>query len=656
MPAGTFKFDEFELDCNRYELLRAGRRLKLEKLPMELLILLVEKQDDLVTRQEIVERLWGPDVFLDTEHGINTAVRKVRNVLRDDPEQPRFVQTVTGKGYRFIAGNGNHTDAGSIWDVASMPDVAQPERRADTPVRQPDTRDRADSAMHKKAPAAQPIRASAVWLRSAGITLVVAIGVAAILVALNAYGLRDNRWFARANTKPHIQSLAVLPLENLSGDSAQDYFADGATDELITMLAKNSGLRVISRTSVMQYKRARRPLRDIARELGVDGILEGSVSRLGGRVHVNTQLIYAPTDTHLWAESYDRDLRDIGSLQSELAQTIARQVGLKVSSPAGPVKQISPEAHDAYLLGRYYWFADDSTDRSRQYFQKAINSQPDYAAAWSGLADSYLSSAAAGEARPDGVLPQGDAAARKAAELDDSLSEAHNSLAAAYLIYRWDLQNAERESARAVELNPGLAEGHHLRGYVFQALNRTEEAVQEQKRAMELDPFARPWELAYALMRARQFDAALNEARLRSLAQPDNASLHYALAAAYWNKGMEKEAAQQWEVSYQLAGDAKIARSIHQAFKGGGARAVFEFRLKDDLRKKAAGKYVSPLELSDIYACLQRKDEALHYLEQSYQEHAPWLVRIQSDPDYDFLHSDRRYQAIVKKMGLPPAW
>ena len=184
-------------------------------------------------------------------------------------------------------------------------------------------------------------------------------------------------------------------------------------------------------------------------------------------------------------------------------------------------------------MGRYFWFAGTTKD-CQKYFQKAIELQPDYAAAWSGLADSYLGAAATGEARPEDVLPQGEQAARKAVELDDSLPEAHNSMAAAYLIYRWNLERAEREAARTLELNPGFAEGHHLRGYVLQALNRTDEAVQEQRKAMELDPFARPWKLAYALMRARQFDAALNEARLRGQAHPDNAALHEALGAAYW--------------------------------------------------------------------------------------------------------------------------
>ncbi len=305
MPGAPIKFGEFSLDCDRYELLRAGRPIKLEKLPMELLILLVEKDGHLVTRQEIVGRLWGADVFLDTEHGINTAIRKVRTVLRDDPEQPRFVQTVSGKGYRFIAAastNGNGTEPAIVAETAVSP---KPEASASKPL-----------------------------------------------------------------------SRSISRLENLSGDPAQDYYADGMTDEIITMLAKNAELRVIPRTSVMQYKKAQRPLRDIARELGVDGILEGSVGRSGGRVHVNTQLIYAPSDTHIWAESYDRDLQDVGSLQTELAQTIARQVGLRVSAPASPQRRISPEAHDAYLMGRYYWFGivRVAMRRAESAFEKPLRS------------------------------------------------------------------------------------------------------------------------------------------------------------------------------------------------------------------------------------------------------------------------------------------
>ena len=649
MPSGVIKFDEFALDCDRYELLCAGDPIKLEKLPMELLILLVEKGGHLVTRQEIVERLWGPGVFLDTEHGINTAIRKIRQVLRDNPEQSRFVQTVTGKGYRFIAAtsaissrNGNGSVA---WTGSASTQIAQ----SDTDQKNPD-RDIADHAL-PTASTTEPARGFGMVWRSASLLLVAAMATAALVVGLNVGDVRS-RLFART-AQSRIHSLAVLPLENLSGDPAQDYFADGMTDELITMLARNSGLRVISRTSVMQYKKAHKPLPDIARELGVDGILEGSVGRSGGRVHVNVQLVYAPGDTHVWAESYDRDLSDVSALQNELARTIARQVGSTVSASASPQRRINPEAHDAYLLGRYYWFAEDYK-KSRQYFQKAIDLQPDYAAAWAGFADSYIASAASGEARSSTVMPQGEEAARKAVALDDSLAEAHNSLAAAYLFYRWDWKRAERESARAVELNPGLAEGHHLRGYVLQVLNRTDESLQEQKKAMELDPFARPWVLVLALLDARQFDAALNEARLRSEAHRGDPELHGFLFAAYWHKGMEKEAAQELETSLQLEGQKELALAVHRAFERGGMNAVWEWQLSN-LKKRSAKTYVSPLHFAGLYACLKRKEEALHYLEEAYQERAPRVVFIPNNGNFDFLHSEPRYQAIVKKMGLPAA-
>ena len=638
VPARLLEFDEFSLDCERYELLRSGRPVRLEKIPMELLILLVTKDGCLVTRQEIIEHLWGKEVFVDTEHGINTAIRKVRNVLRDDPERPRFVQTVPRKGYRFIApihliaqerGNGKH---GATDFLPRDTAQTQTDLRVSRPLTQ---------SHHRVSGLA----------RKAALVLGGAIGVVAVVAGLNVRGLRQ-RLFTNAG-EPRIHSLAVLPLENLSGDPAQEYFADGMTDELITMLARNSALRVISRTSVMQYRKVHRPLPDIARELGVDGILEGSVGRTANRVHINVQLIFAPTDTHLWAESYDRDLSDVISLQSELAHTIARQVGV-TSASSRPEKRISPEAHDAYLLGRYYWFADDY-ERSRQYFQQAIDRQPDYAAAWSGLADSYGGKAVIGAARPQDVMPQGEEAARKAVALDDSLAEAHNSMAAFYLFYRWDWRGAERESARAIELNPSLAEGHHLREYVLQVLNRTDEALQEQKMAMELDPFARPWAMAQALIQAHQFDAALNEALVRTEAQPDNASLHNILADAYWHKGMEKQAAREWELSLQLEGNKTSALAVHQAFERGGFQAVLEWQLSD-FKRRSATKYIAPLDVANTYASLKRKEEALHYLEKAYRERDPWIVFIQRNPNFEFVHSDPRYQAIVKRMGLPRAW
>lgn len=309
MAATIFEFGEFTLDCNRFELRRAGRILKLEKKPMELLILLAARNGDLVTRTEIVKHLWGREVFVDTEHGINTAVRKIRQVLRDDPEQPRFLRTVTGKGYRFIE---------SIVAVqltngeGSQPPAAEDDH--------PVTSDAAPSP----APSAATKPHRLVWIAALSV-----LAALAVIVTVRV-GAHDFPHGAR----PKIGSLAVLPLDNFSGGAGQDYFADGTTDELITMLAKNSTLRIVSRTSVMQYKRAHRPLREIGRELGVDGVLEGSVARSSNRVHMAIQLIYAPTDTHVWADSFDRETGDSVLLPKEVAQAVAKQLHSAVSQPA----------------------------------------------------------------------------------------------------------------------------------------------------------------------------------------------------------------------------------------------------------------------------------------------------------------------------------
>ncbi|MCU1269550.1 MAG: Adenylate cyclase [Acidobacteriaceae bacterium] len=617
----SYNFGQFELDGARFELRRNGRVLKVERIPLELLILLAERNGNIVSRQEIIERLWGKDVFVDTEHGINTAIRKIRSVLCDDAERPRFVQTIQGKGYRFLAEpNNGHTKPMEVF-------------------LEPKTPARAEASPGKPRP----------WwvLGVAAISLGLLSGT---LLGLNVGGVRD-RIFS-GGQRAQIRSIAVLPLANLSGDPAQDYFADGMTDELITALAKNRSLRVVSRTSAMQYKGVRRPLRDIARELGVDGILEGSVTRSGNRVHMTVQLIYAPSDTHVWAESYDRDPSEVFSLPSELSKTIAKEVKIAVS-PTGPRRYINPEAHDAYLQGRYFWFGDNS-ERSREYFEKAIQLQPDYAAAWSGLADSYAVRAMDGVSSPQEVMEKAEVAARKGIELDDSLSAAHNTRAALYLFHTWNWQSAEAESRRALELDPNNAEAHHVYSYVLTTMQRPDEALQEQKRSSELDPFARPWALGNAFIKNRRLDAAVNEFRLRAEAQPRDSFTHFILSDAYWFKGMWKESVQEAETGFQIEGDKKSAEAVRRAFESGGAKGFAEWWLSD-CKAKARKGYVSPWTLASAYAQAGHKEEALRFLEDAYRERSPRLVFIQNSPVFDFLHSDDRYQALVKKMGLPPS-
>jgi len=624
VPRSAIQFDEFSLDCERYELLRAGRPIKIEKIPMELLILLVDKNGGLVTRQEIVEQLWGKDVFVDTEHGINTAIRKIRQALHDDPEKPRFVQTVTGKGYRFIAERRHGNGQAEV--------VADPQQEAESVGLNPDKGRGAGGR---------------IWL---GAGLIVAL-VAGIVFALNLGGLRD-RVFAR-QVRP-IHSIAVLPLTNLSGDPSQDYFADGMTDELITALARNHSLRVVSRTSAMQYKGANTPLRDIAQSLGVDGILEGSVKRSGDRVHVNLQLIYAPTDTHMWAQSYDRDLSSAMLLPEELSQTIAAEA--QVQSSVGKAQRpINPEAHDLYLRGRYLLFASDDNEGSRKYFEKAIQLQPDYAAAWSGLADSYAIQAVEWQAPPPQLMEKAERAARHALELDESIPEAHSSLAGIYLFGKWDLKGADAESAKAIELNPNLAGAHHLRAYTLVVMQRPDEALLEEKRSSELDPLAVPWGVGYVLIRLHRLDAAIEELRMRAAVQPRDSSIRFNLSDAYWFKAMWNDSIREAETAFLVDGDKKSAQELRRAFESGGHKGVGEWWVKHTKSQNVNG-YISPLAMANSYAQAENKEETFRYLERAYDEHSSKLVFLQNNPVFDFLHSEPRYQALVKKMGLPPAY
>jgi TolB-like protein/DNA-binding winged helix-turn-helix (wHTH) protein len=636
--ARTALFGPYALDLRSGELRKFGTKVKMGEQAFQILCVLLEAPGEMVSREDLRAKLWTSETFVDFDHGLNSAVQRLRDCLSDSAEKPRWIETVPRRGYRFV-GRVEWSDGGPPSEV--VPDVnigSQDEISAgDGPF-----------SADAETPEA-PGRASVFGWRS---VLLVVASLALFLAAfLTIKLIRDARPAGRATL---IRSLAVLPLENLSGDPAQEYFSDGMTDEVITMLAKNPALRVTSRTSVMQYKRIHRPLREIARELGVDGILEGSVGRSGNRVHMTTQLIHAATDTHVWAESFDRDLSDVGALQNELAQAVAKQVGATTSGSSSPKGHIDPQAHDAYYYGRYYWFKSEY-EKSRGYFQKAIDLQPDYAAAWSGLADSYSLAAVEENAPSAAVMPQAEKAARKALELDDLAAEAHNSMAIVELFYRWNWAAADRESARALDLNPTLEEAHLVRSYVLRPLNRLDEALQVEKRAMELDPFSEPQALVYILIRMRQFDAALNEARIRSDAQPNNADLHEVLSEAYFFKGMEKESEAESERALQLAGEKDQLAEQVQVYRRGGFRAVLEWRV-DDLKRRAAKRYVSPINFADAFALLGRKEETLHYLEKSCEEREPHVVFLQSDPTYDFLHSDPRYRAIVDKMGLPPAY
>jgi TolB-like protein/DNA-binding winged helix-turn-helix (wHTH) protein/Flp pilus assembly protein TadD len=625
----TAVFGPYSVDLRSGELRKHGTRLKLGEQPLQILLLLLERRGQLVTREELGDKLWPRDTFVDFDHGLNSAVQRLRDCLSDSAGQARWIETVPRRGYRFL---------GEVeWrDESSDPAPLVPKNGNGFGAEKSTSQNEAVPAS-RKGP----------W------ALVV---VAVTLAVVGSAWVYQRRTRPPVKQAPVIRSMAVLPLENLSGDPQQDYFADGITDELITMLAKNASLRVISRTTVMQYKGVHRPLRDIARELGVDGVVEGSVVRTGERVRVTAQLIHAASDTHLWAESYERDVRDVIALQKEVAQSIAARVNTNLSPSNKPVKVINPEAHDAYLRGRYYWFSDAGFEKSREYFEKAIQLQRDYAAPWSGLADFCTVQAKNGNADPRTMRPKAEEFARKALELDESLPEAHNTLAAIKLFLDWDWEGADWEAQRAIALNPSFAEAHHLRCYILQASGHLDEAIEEARKAIELDPRARPWGLGQALILARRYDAALEELKARSVAYPSDADLRWFLGTAYQLSGNETDAVVEWTKAQDLSGEERWAAEAKRAMNQGGYRAVLDLQLVE-VQREASRKYVSPLRIAAAYAELGDKEQALRYLEIGYEHRTPELVWVHLEPVYDFLHSDPRFQALVKKIGLtlPPS-
>jgi TolB-like protein/DNA-binding winged helix-turn-helix (wHTH) protein len=634
MTARTALFGPYAVDLRSGELRKHGIRLKMGGQPFEILVALLAHPGEMVTREELRTRLWADDTFVEFDHGLNSAVQRLRDCLSDTAEKPLWIETIPRRGYRFI-GQVEWPDGAGPSPLDGVAAASRGEVVLDQV---------GEVTVGEHLPVHELSRAKG--FRIAAISIVV---VAALLAwPLIRFG---SHWKPAAGDPLAIRSIAVLPLENLSGSSAQEYLADGMTDELITQLARTKGPRVISRTSVMQYKGAHRPLKDIARELGVDGILEGSVANQAGRVRVTVQLIHAASDTHVWAQSYIRDSGDLLLLQEELAENVAKEVNSAALPRKTSVRRFAPEAHDAYLRGRYDWYRGDS-EKAREFFEKAIQLQPDYAAAYSGLADYYFDGAVGKGLDPKDAFAKGEVEVKKALQLDDSSEEAHNSMAAADLFYRWNWAAAENESRRAIEINPNYAEGYHLYSYVLLAMNRKEEALEAQRKADELDPFARPWALGRLLNGVGRYKEAESELRARIDASPKDGALHRQLAQSLAMQGRNKEAMEEFALELELTGREEQAVEVREAFAKGGQRGEDEWRLAI-LKQSARKRYVSPLEFACAYARLGQDDEALRWMENAYKDHVPDLARIWMYPELNDLHGDPRYQALIKRIGLP---
>jgi TolB-like protein/DNA-binding winged helix-turn-helix (wHTH) protein/Tfp pilus assembly protein PilF len=644
--------DDLELDQRAYELRRAGRPLKLERIPMELLLLLLERRGQLVPREQIIERVWGKDVFLDADTSINSAIRKIRLVLKDDPEQPKFIQTVTGRGYRFIGG---------VTDVVPLT-LAPP---AQTPMGpNQELQPTGDLA----APAKAIIQVRRLVVRSHGRVAQAAAAAVVLFLFFGAIGYwRSQR---RSLLRPQFKTIAVLPLQNYSGDPQQEYFVDGMTDSVIADLGKIKDLRVISRTSVTPYKNSRKSMREIASDLHADAVIEGSVVRSADRIRITIQLIDASRDQHLWSESYEREMKDIFALQSQVAQAIAEQVHAVVTpEEQGHLSRsrvIDPEVYELYLKGRRIMERGGLQDvrNAIDYFQSGLEKDPDNALLYTGLADAYIEKMMDVHESPAEATSKARAAAEKAVQLDDSLAEAHTSLGMIKLSYDWDWAGAEHEFKRAIELNPGYPLAYVMYGQYLTMVGRQTDAMPYFDKAHKLDPlFGQSYRgEGYSCFMAHKYDEAIVQYRKALELEPD-AITYFGLVLARAEGGDYGTAITEAEKATSVDNSPLLLTSLASAYARAGRRADANHvlrRLRELWERQgtapawhtARSPYVCPYEVAGVYAQLGDRDRAIDWLDKAYRNRS-CLYWLRQDPRFDSIRSDPRFQELLAKMNFP---
>ncbi|MBV9157253.1 MAG: tetratricopeptide repeat protein [Acidobacteriaceae bacterium] len=617
-------FGPFEVDLRAAELRKHGVRIKLQAQPFRVLEMLLEHPGSLVGREELKARLWPSDSFGDFDHGLNKAINKLREALSDSAPDPQYIETVARRGYRFIAevvaGSEAPAAVGMATDLSkSNEETTNPSVAVGLP--------RSGSEIFR-------------WLIVAGLLL-----IAATLLILSR-----SRW---VNSSHEIRSLAVLPFESLSNDVSQDYFADGMTDELITDLGQVSALRVISRTSVMPYKRVRKSLPQIARELGVDAVVEGTVLRVSSRVRITAQLVAAAQDKHLWARSYEGDLRDTLTLQNQVARAIAEQIRVKLTpeqkSALVSAKEVNPEAYEDYLKGRYFWNQRTREGRTKaiDYFKDAIAKDPNYAQAYAGLADAshYLG-------RPREAYPRSKALAEKALALDNSLSEAHTSLAICLNVFDWDWTGAEGEFKRAIELNPSYSTAHQWYAWMLTSEGRNSEAIGEMRKAEALDPLSITIssDVAETLIYARQYEEAVRQSRKTLEMDPNKEDALFTLGNAYAELRRYGDAISEYRKAVTFGPNdwgalAYFARIL--ALTGNRTEAE---KILNRLKDRSTHEYVNPAVFAVIYSGFNDTDQVLAYLAKGYEER--FYPGVLMDPAFDRVRSDPRFQDLVRRTGL----
>jgi TolB-like protein/DNA-binding winged helix-turn-helix (wHTH) protein/Tfp pilus assembly protein PilF len=656
-PAATYRFGKFTLQTGDRRLSSDGHEIYLRPKTYDTLLYLLERQGHLVTKNELLDALWS-DVAV-TENALTRCIKETRAALGDDVQNPEFLRTIPRLGYEFIA------EVERFGEPVNVGEEVLQEFRA---VRLVTTEEDSDGHPHEPVtagntaavpvpPGLLPLAARSRWTIIGGWLAGFVLVSLVVSLAVNFPKLRD-RLLGRGSS-PRITSLAVLPLQNLTGDNSQDYFVDGMTEELITELSKVHALRVISRQSVMQYKGGNRTVPQIARELDVDAVVEGSVLRAGDRVRITTQLVQARPERHLWSESYERKLSDVIALQHEVAQVIVREIGVSLTPPEqlhlAKANPVSPEAYEAYLRGQYFFNkrSPDGLKSSLDFFRQAISKDPGYAPAYVGLADSYLILGDRNVLPPDEAYPKALPLVRKALALDDTLAGAHTSLAALLQI-NWDWTGAEREFRRAIDLDPGDALAHSWYGDFLIMMGRFEEALAENQRAHHLDPNSLIINAALAsrFIYAGRYDEALEQAKASVEMDGNFAPARFTLGLAYTKKGMAEEA----------VAELKRALALSQGNQGYLAGLAYSYavfgqtteacRVAEHMKHVASQTYVRPSDLATAYVACGRNQEALRWLDKAYREHDAFLCYMNTDIMLEKLRPDPRFQELVRRMNF----
>jgi TolB-like protein/DNA-binding winged helix-turn-helix (wHTH) protein len=641
----VFEFGRFRLDPAERQLLRDGVPVRLPPKAFDALVFLVENRGRLLEKDELLHKVW-PDTFVE-ESNLAQHISILRKALQGAEDDPPLIETVPTRGYRFIAEvrelrdsflDGNPLPAGTP-GAGSVPGVSESGvKEVGSPRRR---------------------------LRVAAITLAGIVVLVAALVLMAPIFKRE-----RSSTPKPIESLAVLPLQNLSGDPAQDYFADGMTEALITDLAKIPGLKVISRTSIMQYKDSHQRLPKIAQELGVDGIVEGSVLRSGDRVRITAQLVRGSTDQHIWAESYERDLRDLVVLEDEVSRSIAGQIQKRIALPApalaaasaATVSAATLQAREDYLKGRYFWNLRNEAGylKAIEYFQTAVTEDPQYAEAYAGLADAYalLGSMPVSKIPRSTAMPRAKEMALTALKLDDSLADAHTSLAFVEMHYEWKFPEAEQEFKRAIDLNPNYSTAHQWYAIDLAALGRMDEAVAEIQRARQTDPLSAiiNTDVAEILYWARRYEEAQLQARATIEMDPNFAHAHRVLERIYGDKRMFLEAIAEGQRAVALTGgDAWMLLELASTYALAGKKT----EMQDCMRRAASASPGGVLPeigtTAEIYVELGEVDRAFQVLESLYGRREGGLILLNAAAGLrvDGIKSDPRFQQLLQRIGLP---